>query len=194
MYKFQTDQWRLGKILGSYFSNFGPFSSKKKVVDVSGPLANSVNSLMIRRRISCLDPQREVGRNGLPFIVHHTFRGQGGMILGPYAVPLARHALAVAQCRRDQISELIRTALAVYQLAAKTNPTPSQGPYAALHRAVHEDFAAMRTYTAASSIAGPLMKKGWSIEAAWKIYDEYCPRRASGVPRFGRQQPLRVRH
>ncbi|KAH7709520.1 hypothetical protein AAVH_23219 [Aphelenchoides avenae] len=67
---------------------------------------------------------------------------------GPYSIPLTQQALAVALCHYTQIPAFLVTVGRIHQLAAKTNPPPPQGAYAALHRAVKEDFTALRAYAA----------------------------------------------
>ncbi|KAH7706498.1 hypothetical protein AAVH_26287 [Aphelenchoides avenae] len=67
---------------------------------------------------------------------------------GPYADSLTKQALAVSECRYSQIPAFLVTVGWIHQLAAKTNPPPLQGPYAALHQAVKEDFTALRAYAA----------------------------------------------
>ncbi|KAH7706497.1 hypothetical protein AAVH_26286 [Aphelenchoides avenae] len=89
---------------------------------------------------------------------------------GPYSIPITHQALAVAQCQHDQISAFLATIGRIHRLAAKTNPPPPQGPYAALHQVVHEDFEALRSYVATKFPgAGRIFKQLFSLNTLWKL-------------------------
>ncbi|KAH7693708.1 hypothetical protein AAVH_39252 [Aphelenchoides avenae] len=89
---------------------------------------------------------------------------------GPYSIPLTQQALAVAQCHYTQIPAFLVTVGRIHQLAAKTNPPPPQGPYAALHQAVHEDFTALRAY-AATNFPGAeqILKNAFNSNTLWQL-------------------------
>ena len=89
---------------------------------------------------------------------------------GPYGDSLTKQALAVSECRYSQIPAFLVTVGRIHQLAAKTNPPPPQGPYSALHQAVHEDLAELRRY-AATNFPGAeqILKNAFNSNTLWQI-------------------------
>jgi hypothetical protein len=78
---------------------------------------------------------------------------------GPYSDILTKQAYAVSKCNYAQLPGLLVTFARIVKLAEQTNPAPPQGPYAALHQVVREDFAALRAFAMTSPMKNVLTKQ-----------------------------------
>jgi hypothetical protein len=84
---------------------------------------------------------------------------------GPYAQTLTKQAYAVSTCDFLQVPGLLLTLERIGKLAQQTNPAPPQGPYAALHQVVREDFAALRAFAMTSPLKSVLTKQTFTSVA-----------------------------